>query len=286
MTDQQWPAEVAETEARGETKAIYRDIKAVLGVPMVNLLYRRLAVEPAALRWTWGTIRSAARAGEFARRASILSDPLSLLQQQAVQCETLRCIGVGREAQASISSVVAAYNCANPRNLIGTLMWAALLEGKSPKTVPRPQRALIASPAAGFVDVVLPPMIGIDQMDANTAAVVRRLLKWRDPSQTPSVPSLYRHLANWPGFLALALIVLEPQFSSGAIAQAQHAVRSMALSIAQDILSRRDSKPLAPPGGSALTLIREIAGTYPIKIAEVVVVGHVLASMLPRCPDA
>ena len=73
MNQTTWPTEVSENDAVGEVAEIYTDIKAVLGVPMVNLLFRRLAVERLALRWAWNTIRDVAISGELSAGAATLA---------------------------------------------------------------------------------------------------------------------------------------------------------------------------------------------------------------------
>ncbi len=42
---------IAEAEATGETVELYTDIRATLGVPVVNLIWRHLAVFPGGLAW-------------------------------------------------------------------------------------------------------------------------------------------------------------------------------------------------------------------------------------------
>jgi hypothetical protein len=49
--------EVPEGEAQGVVADIYADIRNVLGLPVVNLVYRCLAVEPTHLASIWRTLR-------------------------------------------------------------------------------------------------------------------------------------------------------------------------------------------------------------------------------------
>ena len=48
---------ITERDATGVTAAIYADIRAVLGVGVVNLIWRHLATMPGALPWAWETVR-------------------------------------------------------------------------------------------------------------------------------------------------------------------------------------------------------------------------------------
>ena len=46
---------VAESAATGQTAEIFADIRATVGVRVVNLVWRHLATIDGALAWTWST---------------------------------------------------------------------------------------------------------------------------------------------------------------------------------------------------------------------------------------
>ena len=48
---------VPEAAAIGDIAEIFADIRRVLGVGVVNLIWRHLATIPGALPWAWGTVR-------------------------------------------------------------------------------------------------------------------------------------------------------------------------------------------------------------------------------------
>jgi hypothetical protein len=50
---------IAEAAATGETAEIFADIRRVLGVEVVNLIWRHLATFPDALPWAWRSLRPA-----------------------------------------------------------------------------------------------------------------------------------------------------------------------------------------------------------------------------------
>ena len=50
-------AAISEAGATGEIAALYGDIRATLGVPVVNLIWRHLATFPGALPWAWQSLR-------------------------------------------------------------------------------------------------------------------------------------------------------------------------------------------------------------------------------------
>ena len=49
---------VTEQNAEGQVAEIYQDIRATLGVPVVNLIWRHLATFPGALEWSWTSVKS------------------------------------------------------------------------------------------------------------------------------------------------------------------------------------------------------------------------------------
>jgi len=51
---------IAEASATGAVAEIFADICTVLGVEVVNLIWRHLATIPDALPWAWGMLRHVA----------------------------------------------------------------------------------------------------------------------------------------------------------------------------------------------------------------------------------
>jgi len=276
-----WPQEVAEDAADPNIHDVYQDIRNVLDLPNVNLLYRRLAVEPPALAWAWGLVRGPALAGLLDQGASDLAKALAAHPLPDLPDPALHVLGIDRKARAEIMKVLATFNSANPRNLIGACLWQAALAGAS-RRMPAPidiRKRRGAAPASNYQ---LPPIIQIDQMDADTAGIVMGLLKWRDPKMTATVPSLFRHLAHWPQFLAIALATIGPLHATGWVADTQKALLTNAKRLAENILSKGTEDFPPPSDTAARQAISEIANTYPEKISEMVVVGHVLAASLAQ----
>ncbi len=48
---------ITEAAATGETAALFADTRQVLGVDVVNLIWRHLATIDGALLWAWGALR-------------------------------------------------------------------------------------------------------------------------------------------------------------------------------------------------------------------------------------
>src|SRR5260370_37121737 len=61
---------ITEAAATGEIAAIFADIRLVLGVDVVNLIWRHLATIPGALRWSWRALRPLYADGTIAEAAA------------------------------------------------------------------------------------------------------------------------------------------------------------------------------------------------------------------------
>src|SRR5260370_16469466 len=69
---------ITEAAATGEIAAIFADIRLVLGVDVVNLIWRHLATIPGALPWSWQTLRPLYADGTIAEEAAALHGDLAL----------------------------------------------------------------------------------------------------------------------------------------------------------------------------------------------------------------
>ena len=69
---------ITEAAATGETAAIFADIRQVLGVDVVNLIWRHLATIDGALPWAWGTLRPLYADGSVIGEAMALHKELAL----------------------------------------------------------------------------------------------------------------------------------------------------------------------------------------------------------------
>ena len=71
-------AAIGEADARGDIAELYADIRATLGVPVVNLVWRHLASIDGALPWAWQAVRPAYRSGAVSHHAERLKAGLVL----------------------------------------------------------------------------------------------------------------------------------------------------------------------------------------------------------------
>lgn len=271
-------AEIPEADATGALGALYADIRQTAGTAMVNLIYRHIATIPDALPWVWQTIRDsigydAIRGAADALPEVGLGEPLP--------AAAYAMLGMDTAAVADAVRIVESYNRANALNLVTLTALARILEA-SPDGPPA-QR--VSPPASrSSAGAALPPIIPLSAMDQDTRALVMRLASVgaEGPDAGSVIPSLYRHLAHWPAYLALALAVLVPLDAAGAVAQGRSrmiaAARDGSAALAEAGLSRGISAP--PPdaaGPLAVALARFTGGVIPTMLP----VGHTLRRLAP-----
>ncbi len=99
-------AEIPEAEASGALAATYRDIRAVTGVGMVNLIWRHMATIPNALDWAWGSVRPPFVSGRIAGESAALIAALDLPEVAPITAEAFPVAGVGEPALNTIRAII------------------------------------------------------------------------------------------------------------------------------------------------------------------------------------
>ena len=202
-----------ETEATGTAAALYADIRNVLGVPVVNLIWRRLAYFPGGLEWAWSAVRPLYAGGLADAAAAGIRERTPLPDLPPWPRDMLPAMGLGEEESRAILRVLASYDRGNRLNLaaLGALLQA--LEGAA---------AGGSAPAAGggaraVVEGELPPIPSMESLTPEVRALVLDLNELGGRG-SEVVASLYRHLAWWPGYLALIWVQLAALDRDGRLA--------------------------------------------------------------------
>jgi hypothetical protein len=254
--------EVPEGEADGLVAQLYEDIRRVLGLPLVNLVYRRLAVEPGQLESVWSRLRPNLADQAVDEGAEALVG-LASIDVPRLSPASLRVLGLPPDALGDVASTLDAYNDANPRNLIALL---ALLHGVAGTGRPRPV-------SRGAAARRLLPQASLTSLDEP----VRELLDEMARAVTPHgeqilVPSLFRHLAQHPGVLALAWSAVRPAVEGRAVARRANVVARRAADLAAAL--PHPVEAAADPDTTAV--LRRFVGTIP----RMIVVGVAFRAVL------
>ena len=202
-------ATISEADASGDIAAIYGDIRETLGVPVVNLIWRHLAVMPGGLRWAWDSLKPLYASGGIDAEADALRNTLELPALPGLSRPVLLAVGLDDSDIARITLILQSYERSNAMNMIALSALLARLEG----TVAPSSPVAISATTASAVDGEMPPLLALDAMAPHVRDVVVALNTIGGRAEI--LASMYRHLANWPPYLGLIHTLLAPVEAEG-----------------------------------------------------------------------
>ena len=266
-------AAITEAAATGETAAIFADIREVLGVDVVNLIWRHLATIDAALPWAWGALRPLYADGSVLGEAATLQRELALPTMPPIQAEVFAGLGLQPDALTAIRDVLAAYDHTNAMAVLALSALRARLNGRTP----RDAGAAAPPTLAAAPRTTLPRLLSLTDMQADTAALVTALNRLGTRRPGAVLASMYRHLAHWPSYLSLAWLLLAPLDSDGRLAAAINQARRKALARAERLLVRLGGSASPPPA-----LAEAISSAVEPFVEDVIVKMLVICAFLRR----
>lgn len=237
---------VAEAAAAGQTAELFADIRATVGVRVVNLVWRHLATIEGALPWTWTAVKPLYVRG--------IADAAVVHFRESMVLPRLD--GLDGERPASVDAVLASYDHSNTINLftLGALV-AWLEEDVAAEGTPE------EGPRLAAPDVTLPKLASEEDVAPETWQCVLRLNRFGDSAQPLILASMYRHLAHAPAFLRRLEEVLAPVAADGSLAQAiatnRAAARARARVLARAI--RADRPAMADAIATSVSAFRDHA---------------------------
>jgi len=245
---------IAEAEASGSTAELFADIRATVGVRVVNLVWRHLATMDEALPWAWAAVRPLYQQG--------MVDQTVIGFRQAMALPRLATLA--GDEPASVDAVLASYDHSNTVNLFSLGALAAWLRGEgAAHGLPQP------GPRLPTPDVALPALASENDVTPETWRRVLRLNCFGDSEQPLILASMYRHLAHAPAFLARLEPALAAVQADGSLDRAIAANREAA---------RRSSRLLA----RAITAERPAHATD-IESSVSAFVNHAIGKMVTIC---
>ncbi len=289
-------AAVSERSAIGETKVIFDDIKATLGVPVVNLIFRHIATVPGALPWMWELLRPLYLSAELRSAASSLIVAMRLPSVPTLSRSALQVAGVDAENELLIARVLDTYNRSNALNLIAlaalsaasnteTRLIGAPQSGRDPD---EPQTAKMSGSEArrlpAPIEEALPALLALADMDRATRELVESLNRIGDRDGGRILASMYCQLAHWPGYLALAETLLKSLEAAGALANAIEETRAAGRREAFNLAERVHATPVSAPapGMPERQAVDEALERFASNtIAKMLTISQVLKASLP-----
>ena len=273
------PVEIPESEATGTVRELYDDMKATMNIGMINLIYRRMATADGLLEWVWDAVRPVLASGDVERAALLLESGLDWPSMPEIPAPALPLLGLGSPEIDTLIRVLDDYNRGNSLNLFLLTAFAERLKsGGSWEEVPD---ATVDVPSAKPQD--LPPIVAMSDMSKETASLVRVLSAPIALDNKPMIPSLFRHLARWPGYLALVSPHIIHMIGSGKLSTVSSIVRNRAIGFAPDLGKKiRAPVGLKTPGEAIQAYWINQWQSYTSKpIPEMIVIGYALRHALP-----
>lgn len=268
-------AEISEADATGRTREIYDDFKASIGLPMVNLVYRHMATTPGCLEWAWALLRPHFVGGALAAEAEQLVGGLVAEETQPMTRDNLRDAGVDAAAQFTIIRTLEAYNRANPMNLIALAVLTRELQDPVPGGEAPPEPA----PLPPRPTSTLPSMADIDALPKETQNVLGVLAAQAGVGDTAVVPTLYRHLTKWQGYLDLAVLAAARLVDDGSLDREASVLRDEAHRAANRI--PRYATNLPAPSARQRDNLLGLIDLFPTLIARMIVISVHLHRSMP-----
>jgi hypothetical protein len=196
---------IAESAATGEIAAFFADIRATVGVRVVNLVWRHLATLDGALPWAWQAVRPLYLQG-MADRAVVG------FRREMIQPALGPLAG---PEPASVDAVLASYDHSNTVNLFALGALVARLRGDVADEGMPEQGPRLPAP-----DVDLPLLASETDVSPETWQRVLRLNQVGDRPEPLILASMYRHLAHAPAFLQRLEAALAPVQADGSLDRA------------------------------------------------------------------
>ncbi len=278
--------DIDEAVAAGSVKEHYEDIKAVVGISVVPLIYRKIASLPDGLEWCWAVLRPLYLSGAVAAAGARVTGGLASPGPPPHSPAVLEAVGVTPEITELIRAILATYHRTNPQNLVAFSTLLAALEQEPPAPPEAPsgdERASFQPPPPAVEREALPPLLTPEEMGEPVVALVNELAAVGRERPSPNMASVYRILARWPGFLALAITQLHPLERSGRLAQDVETVRGGAAGAVRSLMARNavpaGAGPLPEPHRKTLeAFLRPFLGMGLVGIIPVI---NVLLQTLP-----
>ncbi|MCZ6604378.1 MAG: hypothetical protein O7A03_04465 [Alphaproteobacteria bacterium] len=270
-------AEVSEAEATGRTADIYAAIRASCGVGMVSLCYRHLAVDLSQLEWAWRILGPEYVSGACAQMAETLTGRTVIDHLVAALDRAALPPDLGANANAHVIAVLDAFNRANPMNYLFVSVLVRLLEAKTAQgSGDAGSQVGDPPPVEGLPQ--LPPILSLDDMPAQVRAQVIELADLGAGKHDRIVPSVYRHVAHWPAYIAYIHDLLMRPEMVALVDETASRFRDGAQDAVDRLIARcapRDRQDGRPQGQARRELLVNLPSFQP-RIPMMVAVGNLL----------
>lgn len=271
--------EIEEHEATGETAALYADLRATLGLPFVNLIWRHFPTIPGALPAIWGLLKPLYGSTRLEQSAADLRRAAAIDGIETLPDAVWDGAGIGAAERAEITRVVDEYNRANSLNFLGLSTASIVLRGEGSgngtASAGQPAHPSVNAPAMRAL-----PSVG--SLQPSVLALVQALDGLGRLGRNNATASLYRHLSYWPPFLSVAYAALLAHDRAGTIQSTQQAIVAKGRAIAREqLLPMLSTAGFTLEAQSRERALASIDDFTSLMIGRMTVAGTALRSLLP-----
>jgi hypothetical protein len=255
---------ISEAKATGRTAEIFADIREVMQIPLITSIWRTLADIEDGLEATWAATRPIYETGQPDAALQALKVKSKFPVPGPLSAATLRSTGLLAEDRQAFGAVIDAYNRSNGMNLIAL-------------------NALVGEPSGQASNYTLTspdswpelwPLLEKEEIEAETWVLLERVKLLGATNDNPSIATLWRHLAHWPGLLSLVIESYEPMQEEGEIDGAIKGVMESVIVAAAGISHFKPSTADIPDEAWQM-VVRYSAG-----VSRMVTLGHGVAQWI------
>jgi len=227
-----------EPEATGWKRGLYESIKETFRAPIINWVFRTtVANHPEFVRYMWGQVAPVFRTEAFAHCAIAYRDAVLGAVEDRLSVPVYRCeqLPLGPAAYHQLRGQLATFDVVGPRlAVLFALLDRSLSGDPVGATVPDDPATLAPFPDHIDRDRGIPPtMAAFDQPPAELAGTVEEIQAFHDLEE--GLPSIYRCLVQWPGYLDTVWADLEPLREPGAFDPVSGAAREAVASFVESV---------------------------------------------------
>ena len=273
---------IPEAEATGEVAAVYADLRRTLGVPFVNLIWRHLATIPDALSAIWRLVRPLYLSDELDTRAADLRAAAIVPGVEPLPTTLWESAGLGSESRGEVGRLIGDYNRANSVNFLALSTASLVMRGGVP---PGPARREVKALLLPQAVPEAKPLPSLAELSPAARDLVARLDALGRLGDSAAIASLYRHLAHWPVFMAVAYAALLPHHRSGVLQTAQQTLVVEGRGIAsEELIPLLASDSFALVEDAKARAAAAVEEFTHLMIGRMTVMGTALRTLLPEEP--
>ncbi|SIS01292.1 halocarboxylic acid dehydrogenase DehI family protein [Natronorubrum thiooxidans] len=206
-----------ELDATGWQRGLYDDVKRTFRAPIVNWIFRTtIANYPEFVRYAWGQVKPAFQTARFGQLSVAYRDTVLSAVEKETSVPTYRCgeLEITPAEYGELRGQLATYDIVAPRlAVLFELVDRALSEEPIGTDPDRTRHATAPLPAWLDTDRGRPPtMVAVDETPAELSETVSAIQSFHGLED--GLPSIYRTLAQWPGFVGPMWNDIEPVLQS------------------------------------------------------------------------